>query len=145
MKIKPAVFTVTCIVALATAITACGDSGLGKDDLIAQGDQICQESGQQLQEKTVALFQGKPSTSEMIQFVKKEVLPTYQEELAGLKALEPDGDSKDDWSAMITKLDAGIQELTDDPSAAVKGGASPLDEAGAAARDFGLKVCGSQD
>lgn len=144
MKTKLAAFAAA--LTLPFTVIACGgDSGLDRDELIAQGDQICKESGEALREKTVAMFQESPSVAEMIRFVKKEVLPTYRDELAGLKALDPDGDSADDWNAMIEKLDTGISQLADDPAAAVKGGISPLDEAGQAARDFGMKVCGTQD
>lgn len=144
MKRKLAAFAA--MLTLTFAITACGgDSGLDRDELIAQGDRICQESSEALRDRTVAMFQESPSVAEMIRFVRKEVLPTYRDELAGLKALDPDGDAADDWNAMIEKLDSGIGELADDPAAAVKGGISPLDEAGKAARDFGMKVCGTQD
>lgn len=146
MKRKIAAFAA--MFAVPFLLVACGgssDSGLSKDELIAKGDQICKDGQDALQQKAVATFKQNPSPKELVKFAKDEVVPLYRDELTKLKALEPDGDAEEGWNAVIEKLDAGIKQFADDPAAAVSSGESPLAEAGQAAQDFGLKVCGSND
>lgn len=146
MNRKLAVFAAS--LAVPFLLVACGgssDSGLSKDELIAKGDQICKEGQDALEQKAVAAFKQNPSPKELVRFARDEVVPLYQDELSRLKALEPDGDAEDGWNSMLEKLDSGIKQFADDPEAAVNSGESPLDEAGKAAQDFGMKVCGSND
>lgn len=146
MKRKLAAFAA--LVAVPFLLVACGgssDSGLSKDELIAKGDQICKEGQDALEQKAVAAFQQNPTPKELVRFAKDEVVPLYQDELTKLRALEPDSDAEEGWNSVIEKLDSGIKEFADDPASAVTSGESPLDEAGQAAQEFGLKVCGSND
>ncbi|MCO5315770.1 MAG: hypothetical protein M9938_06375 [Solirubrobacterales bacterium] len=132
------------LLAVSISFTACGgDSGLDKDELIAQGDKICETGKQDLQQKAATAFEGDPSTAELTAFIKDELVPLYRNEIRDLKALEPDGDSEQAWNDMIAKLEKGVNEFAADPAAVIKGGTSPLEEANRAALDFGMKVCGS--
>lgn len=147
MTLKPAAIAGTLTVTLTLGLAACGggDSGLGKDELIAKGDAICKAGDEAIQQKATALFKSSPSASDLVRFARQEVGPAYRDELAKLKALEPDGDSSAGWNDMIAKLESGVEAFVKDPAAAIKGGTSPLEEAGQAAREFGMKECGSQD
>jgi len=132
--------------ALALSLAACGgDSGLGKEELIAKGDRNCAEGQKAIDQKVAATFQSSPTTDEMVAFVRDQAVPAYRKQVNQLKALEPDNGSKEDWDNIITKLDQGLKQFAEDPATVVNSGSSPLEEAGQAARDFGMKVCGSRD
>lgn len=145
MKRKPAALAATLAVPLLLAACGGSDSGLGKDELVAKGDRICKEGQEALRQKAEATLGPSPSPKKLVRFVRDEVVPIYEDEVTRLKALEPDSDAEEGWNSMIEKLESGIKEFTDDPAAAVNSGASPLEDAGKAARDFGMKVCGAGD
>lgn len=132
--------------ALTVSLAACGgDSGLTKEELISQGDAICQTGKDKVNAAVAKFTKVDPNANEVIEFIKLKLVPAYETELAELKALEPDSDAKDDWNQMITKVDQGVQKIKADPSVAISGETSPMAEASQAARDFGMKVCGTGD
>jgi len=132
--------------ALALSIGACGgDSGLTKDELIAQGDQICRDGKATIDREARTAFTSSPSRAELEAFFTKTTIPTYRQELSKMKGLDPDGDSEQAWNDIVTKLEQGINQLAQDPMLAMNPDSSPLGKASQAARDFGMKVCGAQD
>lgn len=139
-----AAFTAT--LALTLSLAACGgDSGLTRDELIAQGDQICRDGKATIDREASTALTSNPSRTELEAFFGKTAIPTYRQELAKMKELDPDGDSEQAWNDIITKLEQGINQLAQDPMLAMNPDSTPLGEASKAARDFGMKVCGAQD
>lgn len=145
MKRKDAAIAAALTLTLTLAACGGGDSGLSKEELIAKGDQICRTANQQIQAKATEMFKETPSTPELIKFAKDELVPTFEDQVDQLKALEPGDDARDSWNAIVTKLETGVEDFSKDPAATVTGKGSPFDEAAVAAQEFGMKECGSQD
>ncbi|HRV59541.1 MAG: hypothetical protein KDB54_10115 [Solirubrobacterales bacterium] len=143
----------TLAVVLSLGLAACGssddsgDSGedtLTKSELITQADQICQKGNQELQKLAADAFPGnsQPSTSEVASFISDEIVPHYRDEVDQLRALNPDEADSSDWNNVVDTFEKELDAVEEDPQVAAKS-SDPFTESSAAAKDFGLKVCGA--
>ncbi|MBN8867131.1 MAG: hypothetical protein J0H98_06225 [Solirubrobacterales bacterium] len=144
---KTLIAGVATVFALSFGIAACGssdsDDSLSKSELIAQADAICTKGNEALSTKAQAAFGNKqPSNKETVAFISDEIVPLYQGEIDDLRALQPDDADADDWNNIVDTLETELKAVEDDPQAA-KDSQNPFPEASAAAKDFGLEVCGS--
>jgi hypothetical protein len=149
------------VIAGAVLVAGCGSSDdsttdssavvLTKPEFIKQGDAICAKGSETLGQEAEDFADEnnidteKPTREqqeEVIETVVGPALQTQADELSQLGA--PDGE-EDKTTAIIEALEAGAQELEDDPGALLaSGGKGPLDRAHELATEFGFKSCGQE-
>jgi ABC-type glycerol-3-phosphate transport system substrate-binding protein len=148
------------VMAIAIVAAGCGSSGdstsdttvvLTKTEFIEQGDAICKKGSESLSKEAEEFAEDndidteKPSEEqqeEVIETVVGPALQTQADELSELGA--PDGE-EDKTTAIIDALEAGAEEMEDDPGALLdSSGEGPLDKANELANEFGFKQCGQE-
>jgi ABC-type glycerol-3-phosphate transport system substrate-binding protein len=144
-------------VALALSLTAAGCGGsdsdssdggdapasISKADFTEQANTICSDASDELQTAGAELTD-QSTQEEVVAFVTDTAVPSFQAQHDDIEALgAPDGE-EDDVQALLDALQDGIDAIDADPEAFVAGGATPFDDANAAADDLGLTDCGSE-
>ena len=84
---------------LATALTACGDSGSSSEDFVAEADEICVEQVRDFQAVEDRL--GSSTSLEQEAKMQKELLPIREESLASLEELEAPEESEKAWNRYL--------------------------------------------
>jgi hypothetical protein len=154
MNAKRLSATVAAVLAIgAIAAAGCGGSDdndssgletsdLSKSEWIAQADQICAESDKGIEEQAGQFFKGRPTPDTEAQFVQQVVVPGIESSNTQIRELgAPEGD-EDQVQAMLDAADQGLAKVKTDPSALQQGA---LEEGSALSKQYGLKVCGSDD
>jgi hypothetical protein len=128
--------------------TGCGssdDATLTKAEFVQQGDAICQKAQTEKQESLTAEFAKKTksgttfSKAEEQELITDLALPPIQrmtEELSDLDA--PEGKEPE---AFIAALEKAVQEVEDDPAAALTKSEEIFAESDKRAKALGFKVC----
>ena len=127
------------------ATGADGGEALTTAAFIEAADEICKQGNSEIETEGSDFFsEERPTDAEATEFVEEIVLPSLQEQHDAIAALAAPESEQDAVEDVLAKLQAGIDEIEDDPAAFVKAGEnSPVfDEANAGAKDLGLKVCG---
>jgi len=123
---------------------------LTKAEFIKQGDAICEQGNDQLEDEADEFAEdndvdtSNPTEEQQEEVIVTVVGPALQsqaDELSGLGA--PEGE-EDKVTAIVEALEAGAQELEDDPGSLLESGAEPLEEANKLATEFGFKTCGQE-
>lgn len=119
---------------------------LGKSDYIASGDQICAQG-------TLAIGQAgrerfgtsQPTRDQAIQFGQDVVVPSLEDTLRKLRALEPPAGDEAKTAAIYDALEQGVNKLKQDPSLFIQSGqAGAFDRANNLARAYGFTQCGQR-
>lgn len=131
------------LIALA-AVTGCG--GESKNDVISEGDEICREANDELEQLE------EPETVSGLPAYAREARPIFDGAVEDLKDLDPPGEDKGSFNEFIEKSeelggvldelaaagpgtsDAELQEMSDRI-------AEITDEANAAAEEYGFDDC----
>ena len=87
----------------------------------------------------------KPTKAEQEEVISGVLGPALQKQADEISALgAPDGE-EEKTEAVIEALEAGAEELEDDPASLLKeSGTGPLDKANELANKFGFKQCGQE-
>lgn len=153
------------LAALLGTAAACGGGSerLSKQELISQGDAICTEYQAKSEEAERALPQVDPtSSSTSDENLRKfgEVVPDLVEilrdQIGELRSLEPPEEDEDRYEVAMDALDSGADRLDEAGEAArdadragvraaLTAAQTKLNQADAIARDYGYKVCGSEN
>lgn len=136
-------------VLVATTLACGGDDALSEDELIEQGDAICQEFEDRGSELEA------PTSIEEVPAYIDEAIAIATSTRDDLDELAPPDDGEDVHAALVDALDRGIAGLEKAKAAAEdrmdQGVIDGLTEAGEAveaageqAREYGFEVCGSE-
>lgn len=143
------------IAALALIAAGCGDddddggeeaSGpvLTKEELIAQGDEICAEGDAELEaaaEEQFGSSQQAPPQDEQAEFISTAVADSIESQREQLAELNPPEEDAEQYEAILTGLDDLVAQLRDDPNAFLEATEQP--EASRLAQEYGFTNCGS--
>lgn len=148
------------VMALAAFAAGCGSSddstdtdeavALTKVEFIEQGDVICEKGNEQLENEADEFAEdndidtSNPTEEQQEDVIVSVVGPALQSQADELAALGAPEGEEDDVAAIVEALEAGAQELEDDPGSLLKSGAEPLGEASKLASEFGFKTCGRE-
>ena len=146
---------------LAIAVIAgCGSSddstetdesvALTKVEFIKQGDAICAKGNERLEDEADEFAEdndvdtGNPTEDQQEEVIVTVVGPALQSQADELGELGAPEGEEDKVTAIVEALEAGAQELEDDPGSLLESGAEPLVEARKLATEFGFKTCGQE-
>jgi hypothetical protein len=146
------------LLAGAALIAGCGGGGGGDDNdpgatstgpltkgaYIARGDQICAQGtltiGQAGQER---FGSSQPTRDQAVQFGQSVVVPSLEDTLTKLRALEPPAGDEATTKAIYDALQQGLDKLKQDPGLFVQSGSGgAFDRANRLAQSYGFKQCG---
>jgi hypothetical protein len=117
---------------------------LSKAEYIAKGDQICAQGTLVIGQAGREQFgSSQPSRDQAVQFGQDTVVPSLEDTLTKLRALDPPPGDQAKTAAIYDALESGINKLKDDPNLFVEsdsGGA--FDQANQLAQAYGFKQCG---
>ena len=147
------------LVAIALVTAACGgDDALSRDEYIAQGNAICEDSNAQIEAIFLEVFADFPEEptpqqlAEVAHDITDQMTPIIEGQLADLRDLAaPEGD-EDLLAALFDDVEAVLDELNQVADDAVAGDPAaieliasdedPFDEVNTRAIEYGLTVCG---
>jgi hypothetical protein len=141
----------TMIVLLALLAAGCGDDddegqeaqAPTKAEFIEQGDKICADADQALADVASEQYpEGPPTGDDAVAFAEEVFIPNLQGQHDDLAALTPPAGEEDAMADLLAALQTGIDEIAADPENFVQSDA--LEDASAAAADFGYRSCGQQ-
>jgi hypothetical protein len=117
---------------------------LSKADYIAKGDQICAQGTLVIGQAGREQFgSSQPTQEQAVQFGQATVVPSLEDTLAKLRALEPPAADQETTSAIYDALEQGIDKLKQDPNLFVATGSGGVfDQANQLAQAYGFKQCG---
>ena len=119
---------------------------LTKPDYIARGDQICAAGSFKIGDQARKQFgNAQPTPAQGGQFVRDVIVPTFEEQLAQLRALPaPSGDGQT-VAAIYDALEKGVVALKEDPTLfATPAAGGAFERASRLARAYGFKQCGQR-
>jgi hypothetical protein len=148
------------VMAIAIVAAGCGSSsddstdavvGLTKTEFIKQGDAICKKGSAALSKEAEEFADendvdiSKPTEEQQEEVIETVVGPALQAQADELGELGAPAGEEDKVSAILDALEAGAEELEDNPAALLKSnGKRPLDKANELAGEFGFKECGQE-
>jgi hypothetical protein len=117
---------------------------LSKADYIAKGDQICAQGTLVIGQAGREQFgSSQPTQEQAVHFGQATVVPSLEDTLAKLRALEPPAADQETTSAIYDALEQGIDKLKQDPNLFVATGSGGVfDQANQLAQAYGFKQCG---
>jgi hypothetical protein len=152
MRNPLAVGAATLAVVLSLGLAACGssddsgDSGdatLSNSELITQADQVCSDYNDKLTKiQEDSDLSSDSSKADITAFISDEIVPLYKDQIADLRELNPNEDDSEAFNDIVDTLDSELKTVEDDPEASIDE-SDPFAGATAKAKEFGLKVCGS--
>jgi hypothetical protein len=117
---------------------------LSKGEYIAKGDQICAQGTLVIGQAGREQFgSSQPSRDQAVQFGQDTVVPSLEDTLTKLRALEPPAGDQAKTAAIYDALESGLNKLKDDPNLFVESDAGgAFDQANQLAQAYGFKQCG---
>ena len=131
---------------LALVAAGCGDDeeepqAPTKEEFVAEADQICADADDALAEVALEQYpEGPPTGDDAVVFAEEVFIPNLQGQHDDLAALTPPAGEEEAFADVLDQLQAGIDEIAADPENFVR--SSALEDASAAASEFGLRSCG---
>ncbi len=125
------------------ATGATGEGGATtKAAFITAADKICEEASAELSEEGQAQYpEGPPTGDDAATFAEEFVIPNLEQQYDGIAALPVPEGEEDAIEDLLAKLQTGIDEVKANPEDFVE--TTAFDDATEAAKDLGLKECGS--
>jgi hypothetical protein len=112
-----------------------------KAAFIKEADAICADADQALADVALDQYpEGPPTGEDAVAFAEEVFIPNLQGQHDDLAALTPPEGEEDAFADVLEQLQTGIDQVADDPESFVETDA--LENASAAASDFGLRSCG---
>jgi hypothetical protein len=119
-------------------------TALTKPEFIAKADAICKQGNQVINAAGNKIFSGgKPSKSQVTQFVTATIIPSIQTEVDSIKALTPPAGDSDQINQLLTDVQSSIDKAKQNPELLASKNSSVFAQANKEAKAYGLKVCGS--
>jgi hypothetical protein len=142
------IFLLIGVIAAISLVAGCGgsdDQSLTKAEFTKQADAICTTAIKKIQvgfgEATQNSTPGSNENAAATKFATEVVVPAYQEQIDGIRALEaPTGDEKQ-VDAMLAAMQQGLDEGKQQPLALIRT-ESFLTQGRRPAKAYGLKTCG---
>jgi hypothetical protein len=147
------------VVAIAVIAAGCGSSSddstettaaLTKAEFVKQGDAICAKGSKQIEAEAEEFAEdnnvdtSKPTDKQQEELIATVLAPSLQTQADELGELSAPSGEEGKAAAMIDALEAGAEELEDDPGTLLENGADPLGKANKLANEFGFKECGQE-
>ena len=147
------------VVAIAALAAGCGSSSgdsteataaLTKAEFIKQGDAICEKGSKQIEGEAEEFAEennidtSKPTEKQQEEVIATVVAPALQTQADELSELGAPEGEEGKTAAIFDALEAGAEELEDDPGTLLEKGADPLGKANELATKFGFKDCGQE-
>jgi hypothetical protein len=141
---------ISLVAAVMIVATACGGGykGLSKPDFVARADSVCKDYEAQLG-SLISHVPGNPTLTEIRTVYVNQLIPLFRKEVVALRALDPPKADRATTKQIFDTLSGGVDQL----ESAVRGaktlreleGVAPsgLTRASAAAKVYGMKVCGT--
>ncbi len=152
------------VLALAIAAAGCGSSDdstdtdtasaevtITKEQLIAQGDAICKQGNEEIEdgfdryaEENNLPKNKEPSDEQGVEIVETVIVPnllTQSELIRGLGA--PEGD-EEQIEELVDSLDEAIEAAEEDPEALFNEDTDPFGDVNQQAQDYGFSECGEE-
>jgi hypothetical protein len=132
----------------ALTLSACGDDdedALTKPGFIANGDQICAQTQQEVDAAIQTAFPNKgnvPTAAEAEQFVEGPFDDLVERELDQLDELKPPPEDEERVNQMIESGRRGLEEITTNPVMILNQDRNPMNRYAELAGDYGLTGCG---
>jgi hypothetical protein len=109
---------------------------------LTAADAICKEAGDELSQEAEAQYpEGPPEGDDASAFAEEVVIPALEQQYEGIAELPVPEGEEEAVEDLLTKLQAGIDDIKANPEDFVN--TTALEDASAAAKDLGLKECGS--
>jgi hypothetical protein len=147
--------TIGWLLLVIAGLTACGDDGseeaIGKDDFIAQANEICAAGNEELEQAAGEFFGNlelgkgqEPGPEEEAEFGSTIVIPNLERQVDDVEALgAPEGD-EDEIDEIISQARAGLDQMREDPALAASERPVPdLDESTQRLVEYGVEACGA--
>ncbi len=115
-----------------------GDSGLTREEYLAQGNAICAAGNERI-EAIAAGLTGPPSGDEAAELVNS-IADDISGQVDEIAALDPPEELQADADALVAAARTGLEELRADPES-LFGEESPLTPVNRLAEDMGLTTC----
>jgi hypothetical protein len=136
-----------CLAVLAVGLVAAGCGGgedhLTKAEFLKQGNAVCKKGNDQIDKAANQTFGKKhPSQAELNTFANDTLIPVVQQEIDGIRDLNPPSEDADQVNAIVDEAQAALDKGKDDPSLLTSEKADPFKKANQLANDYGLKECG---
>jgi hypothetical protein len=120
-----------------------GDDNLTKAEFLKQGNAVCKKGNDQIDKAARQTFGKKhPSQAELNTFANDTLIPVVQQEIDGIRDLNPPSEDEDQVNAIVDEAQAALDKGKDDPSLLTNEKADPFKKANKLANDYGLKECG---
>ena len=125
-----------------TEATGAGGETDSKAAFISEAEQICADASAALAaEATDQYPEGPPTGEDAVNFAEDVVIPNLQGQHDAIAELTPPEGEEEAVEDILSKLQAGIDSIADDPESFLDGDA--LADASEAASEFGLTDCGT--
>jgi hypothetical protein len=152
--VKKRLFVATALALAVGAVAAgCGSgsdssttstAAVTKSEFLAQGNKICADGNKAINQAANKEFSnGKPSASQVTQFVTKTVIPSIQSQINGIKALPAPAGDEAQVSDIVTSAQNAVDKAKANPHLLTQSGSEdPFTEANKLAEHYGLTRCG---
>lgn len=146
--------------ALAAIAAGCGSSddstdtvevdvNVTKAQLIEQGDTICKQGNEEIEEGFEAFQEDhdipdgqEPSDEQGVEIVEQVIVPNLKTQSELIRGVgTPEGD-EEEIEAMLDSLDTAIEEAEDDPESLFNEDTDPFADANEKAQAYGFSECG---
>jgi hypothetical protein len=127
-----------------TSSAATSSGPLSKSEYIAKGDQICAQGTLVIGQAGREQFgTSEPTRDQVIQFSQDTVVPSLEDTLAKLRALEAPSGDEAKTAAIYDALEEGLNKVKENPDLFLESDAGgAFDEANRLAQAYGFKQCG---
>jgi hypothetical protein len=127
-----------------TSSASTSSGPLSKAEYIAKGDQICAQGTLVIGQVGREQFgSSQPTRDQAVQFGQDTVVPSLEDTLTKLRALEAPPEDKAKAAAIYDALEDGLNKLKQDPNLFVESDAGgAFDQANQLAQAYGFKQCG---
>ena len=127
-----------------TGATGAADVPPERAELVEEANAICAEGNDEIDAEAQEVFgdsQQEPPAAEQEAFFTDTVLPSVQEQIDQIRALEADApEDVDELNGILDEAQTVVDDLEQDPSA-LSQGADPFAEVNDELREFGLTEC----
>jgi hypothetical protein len=128
-----------------------GDSAtaLTKNELIEQGDAICEKGEKAIEEEAEEFAEdnnietSKPTKAQQEEVIGQVVAPGVRRQVEQIGDLTPPSGDEAQIEAIVDAVETGADELEENPSLLIEG-KNPLGKGSKLARQYGFKECGEE-